>query len=70
MYEMAEVHGIIEVYVSHIPQAYLVDFYHKNLCTDESDEEVKQKVRIHVERKKKARLYVVGRGYSLGRRRI
>lgn len=53
MYEMAEVHGILEVYVSHIPQAYLVDFYHKNLCRDESNEEVKQKVRIHVERKKK-----------------
>lgn len=44
MYEMAEVHGFLEVYVSHIPQAYLVDFYHKNLCRDESDEEVKKKL--------------------------
>ncbi|GJZ74456.1 hypothetical protein Tco_0638602 [Tanacetum coccineum] len=40
------------VYVAHIPQVTLVDFYLKNLCVDKSDEEVTSKLRTHEKKKK------------------
>ncbi|GKA01777.1 hypothetical protein Tco_0674442 [Tanacetum coccineum] len=44
MYEMANLHGLLEVYVSHIPQLLVLDYYLKNLCVDESDDEVTSQV--------------------------
>ncbi|GKB35533.1 hypothetical protein Tco_0880475 [Tanacetum coccineum] len=41
MYGMANLHGLLEVYVSHIPQLLVLDYYLKNLCVDESDDEAK-----------------------------
>nr|GEU43399.1 transposase, MuDR, MULE transposase domain protein [Tanacetum cinerariifolium] len=45
MYEMANLHGLLEVYVSHNPQLLVTDYYLKNLYVDESyDEKVKQDI--------------------------
>nr|GEX35391.1 phospholipase-like protein [Tanacetum cinerariifolium] len=52
MYEMANLHGILDVYVSHIPQTFLVDYYLKNLCFDDFDEEVSSILRINEKIKK------------------
>ncbi|GJW21450.1 hypothetical protein Tco_0032072 [Tanacetum coccineum] len=42
MYEMANLHGLLEVYVSHIPQLEVTEYYLKNLCVDESDAKPKR----------------------------
>ncbi|GJU25267.1 hypothetical protein Tco_1163888 [Tanacetum coccineum] len=52
MYDIANLHGLLEVYVSHKPQFFLIDFYFKNLCVDESDEEVTSQLRSHKKIKK------------------
>ncbi|GKC77591.1 hypothetical protein Tco_1128365 [Tanacetum coccineum] len=52
MYEMAKLHGLLRVYVAHIPQVTLVDFYLKNLCVDKSDEDVTSKFRTRKKKKK------------------
>nr|GEZ81876.1 transposase, MuDR, MULE transposase domain protein [Tanacetum cinerariifolium] len=40
MYEMANLHGHLKVYVAHFPQYLVTDYYLKNLCVDEIDDEV------------------------------
>nr|GEV17665.1 transposase, MuDR, MULE transposase domain protein [Tanacetum cinerariifolium] len=40
MYEMANLHGHLEVYVAHFPQYLVTDYYLKNLCVDETDDDV------------------------------
>nr|GEY29106.1 transposase, MuDR, MULE transposase domain protein [Tanacetum cinerariifolium] len=52
MYEMANLHGLLEVYVSHIPQLEVTVYYLKNLCVDESDAEVTSQLRSHQKIKK------------------
>nr|GEV57975.1 phospholipase-like protein [Tanacetum cinerariifolium] len=47
MYEMANLHGLLDVYVFHIPQTFLVDYYLKNLCDDDSDKVVSSILRTH-----------------------
>ncbi|GJW37347.1 hypothetical protein Tco_0060267 [Tanacetum coccineum] len=41
MYEMANLHGHLEVFVAHFPQYIVTDYYLKNLCVDETDDEAK-----------------------------
>nr|GEX95538.1 transposase, MuDR, MULE transposase domain protein [Tanacetum cinerariifolium] len=52
MYEMANLHDLLEVYIAYIPQVPLIDFYLNNLCVDESDKEVTSKLRTHKKKKK------------------
>ncbi|GKA24586.1 hypothetical protein Tco_0710619 [Tanacetum coccineum] len=52
MYEMANLHGLLEVYVSHSPQLLVTDYYLKNMCVDESDDEVTSQLRSHQKIKK------------------
>ncbi|GJT67890.1 putative reverse transcriptase domain-containing protein [Tanacetum coccineum] len=52
MYEMANLHGLLEVYVSHTPQLLVTNYYLKNLCVDESDAEVTSQLRSHQKIKK------------------
>ncbi|GJZ06258.1 hypothetical protein Tco_0540051 [Tanacetum coccineum] len=52
IYDMANFHGLLEVYVAHKLQLTLIDFYLKNLCVDESDEEVTSKLKTHEKTKK------------------
>ncbi|GJS57834.1 hypothetical protein Tco_0652618 [Tanacetum coccineum] len=40
MYEMADLHGHLEVHVAHFPQYLVTEYYLKNLCVDEIDDEV------------------------------
>ena len=47
MYDFAEIHGGLEVYVCLIPQAEIVEHYYKNLPFDDTDDEVTSLVRIH-----------------------
>lgn len=51
MFELADIHGVIELYVSAVPQAILVDYYYKNLPFDDSAVEVRSRVRIHEQKK-------------------
>nr|GEU55313.1 transposase, MuDR, MULE transposase domain protein [Tanacetum cinerariifolium] len=46
MYEIADLYGLIELYITHIPQN-LALWYYKNLCLDGSDEEATLKRKIH-----------------------
>nr|GEW98501.1 phospholipase-like protein [Tanacetum cinerariifolium] len=46
-YEMAELHGILEVFVCHIPQVFLVEYYVKSKWCDENDDEVTPILRTH-----------------------
>nr|GEZ54323.1 transposase, MuDR, MULE transposase domain protein [Tanacetum cinerariifolium] len=57
MYEMANLHGLLEVYVSHIPQLEVTEYYLKNLCVDESDAEVTSQLRSHQKIKKEIDSY-------------
>ncbi|GKD00899.1 hypothetical protein Tco_1171173, partial [Tanacetum coccineum] len=57
MYEMANLHGLLEVYVSHIPQLEVTDYYFKNLCVDESNAEVTSQLRSHQKIKKEIDSY-------------
>ncbi|GKD82027.1 hypothetical protein Tco_1348866 [Tanacetum coccineum] len=57
MYEMANLHGFLEVYVSHTPQLVLTEYYLKNLCVDESDAEVTSQLRSHEKIKKEIDSY-------------
>ncbi|GJV38991.1 phospholipase-like protein [Tanacetum coccineum] len=52
IYEMANLHGLLDVYVSHISQTFLVDYYLKNLCFDDSGEEVSSILRTNEKIKK------------------
>nr|GEX44929.1 transposase, MuDR, MULE transposase domain protein [Tanacetum cinerariifolium] len=52
MYEMANLQGLLDVYVSHIPQTFLVDYYLKNLCVDDSGDEVSSILRTNKKIKK------------------
>ncbi|PWA69469.1 phospholipase-like protein [Artemisia annua] len=51
MFELADIHGLIEVFISAIPQSVLVDHYYKNLLFDDSDVEVTARVIIHEKRR-------------------
>ena len=51
MFELANIHGVIEVFVSAIPQSVLVDSYYKNLLFDDPDVEVTSRVRFHEKRR-------------------
>ncbi|GJW90605.1 hypothetical protein Tco_0168158 [Tanacetum coccineum] len=57
MYEMANLHGLLEVYISHIPQLEVTDYYFKNLCVDESNAEVTSQLRSHQKIKKEIDSY-------------
>ena len=50
-FQLADIHGLIEVIVTAIPQADLVDHYYKNLPFDDSDVEVTSRVTIHEKRR-------------------
>ncbi|GKD39100.1 hypothetical protein Tco_1259307 [Tanacetum coccineum] len=52
MYEMSNLHGLLEVYVSHSPQLLVTDYYLKNLCVDESDDEVTSQLKSYQKIKK------------------
>ncbi|GKA10826.1 transposase, MuDR, MULE transposase domain protein [Tanacetum coccineum] len=55
MFELANLQGTLDVYVCHIPQVILVDYYFKNLCVVfESDEEVTSIYRSHEKARKDA----------------
>ncbi|PWA84770.1 hypothetical protein CTI12_AA156180 [Artemisia annua] len=50
MYEMAEMYGSLELYISHDPQLPLVNWYYKNLCLVKTDEEEKAMLNSHKNR--------------------
>ncbi|GJR77226.1 hypothetical protein Tco_0089591 [Tanacetum coccineum] len=52
IFQLANLHGTLGVYIGHIPQVTLVDYYLKNLCVVESDEEVTLIYRSHEKAKK------------------
>nr|GEX42735.1 stromal processing peptidase, chloroplastic [Tanacetum cinerariifolium] len=47
MYEMANLHVHLDVYVAHFPQYLVTDYYLKNLCVDETDDEVTKQLLSH-----------------------
>nr|GEY31990.1 transposase, MuDR, MULE transposase domain protein [Tanacetum cinerariifolium] len=59
MYEMANLHGLIEVYVSHSPQLLVSDYYLKNLCIDKSDDKVTSQLKSHQKIKKDIDSYLL-----------
>ncbi|PWA64836.1 transposase, MuDR, MULE transposase domain protein [Artemisia annua] len=50
MYEMAEMYGSMELYISHDPQLPLVKWYYKNLCLVKTDENEKAMLNSHKKR--------------------
>nr|GEU62888.1 hypothetical protein [Tanacetum cinerariifolium] len=53
MFELANFHGYLDVYVGHNPQVILIDWYFKNVeVVCESDEEVTSKYKSHEKAKK------------------
>ncbi|GJR77223.1 hypothetical protein Tco_0089588 [Tanacetum coccineum] len=52
IFQLANLHRTLDVYIGHIPQVTLVDYYLKNLCVVESDEEVTSIYRSHEKAKK------------------
>ncbi|GJT10219.1 hypothetical protein Tco_0857261 [Tanacetum coccineum] len=57
MYEMANLHGHLEVYVAHFPQYLVTDYYLKNLCVDETDDEVTKQLLSHQKIYKEAKCF-------------
>ncbi|GJR11052.1 hypothetical protein Tco_0793704 [Tanacetum coccineum] len=57
MYEMADLHGHLEVYVAHFPQYIVTDYYLKNLCVDETDDEVTTQLLSHQKIYKEAKCF-------------
>ncbi|GKD64898.1 hypothetical protein Tco_1307006 [Tanacetum coccineum] len=53
IYEMANLHGHLEVYVAHFPQYIVTDYYLKNLCVDETNDEVTKQLLSHQKMYKK-----------------
>ncbi|GJX15326.1 hypothetical protein Tco_0216158 [Tanacetum coccineum] len=53
LYDFAETHGTVEVYIAHLPQN-LATYYFNNLELDGSDEEVTSKRSVHEKQKKYA----------------
>lgn len=53
MYDAAELHGVIDVYVAHFSQLFLVDYYFKNMCVDENDLESTLLLKTHEKKKEK-----------------
>nr|GEU71617.1 transposase, MuDR, MULE transposase domain protein [Tanacetum cinerariifolium] len=47
MYEMANLHGHLEVYVTHFLQYLVTDYNLKNLCVDETYDEVTKQLLSH-----------------------
>nr|GEX49094.1 transposase, MuDR, MULE transposase domain protein [Tanacetum cinerariifolium] len=47
LYEIANLHGHLEVYVAHFPQYIVTDYYLKNLCVDETNDEVTKQLLSH-----------------------
>ncbi|GKC52303.1 hypothetical protein Tco_1075048, partial [Tanacetum coccineum] len=47
MYEMANLHGHLEVYVAYFPQYLVTDYYLKNLYVDETEDEVTKQLLSH-----------------------
>nr|GEV83690.1 phospholipase-like protein [Tanacetum cinerariifolium] len=52
MFQLANLHGTLYLYIGQIPQVFLVGYYFKNLCCVESNEEVTSMYRIHEKTKK------------------
>ncbi|GJX19166.1 hypothetical protein Tco_0221843 [Tanacetum coccineum] len=52
MFQLANLHGTLDLYIGQIPQVFLVDYYFKNLCCVDSDEEVTSMYRSHEKTKK------------------
>ncbi|GKA55096.1 phospholipase-like protein [Tanacetum coccineum] len=57
MYEMADLHGHLEVHVAHFPQYLVTDYYLKNLCVDETDDEVTKQLLSHQKIYKEAKCF-------------
>ena len=52
LYDIAVLHGLVEIYVCHQPQVHLVSYYHNNLSFDSSDDELTSKIKSHEKKKK------------------
>ncbi|GJV59690.1 transposase, MuDR, MULE transposase domain protein [Tanacetum coccineum] len=52
MFQLANLHGTLDLYIGQIPQVFLVDYYFKNLCCVDSDEEVTSMYTSHEKAKK------------------
>ncbi|GKF52411.1 hypothetical protein Tco_0159321 [Tanacetum coccineum] len=52
MFQLANLHGTLDLYIGQIPQVFLVDYSLKNLCCVDSDEEVTLMYRSHEKAKK------------------
>ncbi|GKB27134.1 hypothetical protein Tco_0866535, partial [Tanacetum coccineum] len=52
MFQLANLHGTLDLYIGQIPQVFLVDYYFKNLCCVDSDEEVTSMYTSHEKEKK------------------
>nr|GEV57379.1 phospholipase-like protein [Tanacetum cinerariifolium] len=57
MYEMANLHGHLEVYVAHFPQYLVTDYYLKNLCVDETNGDVTKQLLSHQKIYKEAKCF-------------
>nr|GEU43828.1 transposase, MuDR, MULE transposase domain protein [Tanacetum cinerariifolium] len=63
IYEMANLHGHLEVYVANFPQYLVIDYYLKNLCVDETDNDVTKQLLSH------QKIYKEASGLSLKEKR-
>nr|GEY37432.1 hypothetical protein [Tanacetum cinerariifolium] len=52
MFQLANLHGTLNLDIGQIPQVFLVNYYFKNLCCVDSDEEVTSMYRSHEKAKK------------------
>ncbi|GJW41687.1 hypothetical protein Tco_0067532 [Tanacetum coccineum] len=57
MYEMANLHGHLELYVAYFPQYVVTDYYLKNLCVDETEDEVTKQLLSHQKIYKEAKCF-------------
>nr|GEV81144.1 hypothetical protein [Tanacetum cinerariifolium] len=57
MYEMANLHGHFEVYVAHFSQYLVANYYLKNLCVDEPDDDVTKQLLSHQNIYKEAKCF-------------
>ncbi|GJT12847.1 hypothetical protein Tco_0859889 [Tanacetum coccineum] len=66
MYEMVDLHGHLEVYVAHFPQYLITNYYLKNLCVDETDDEVTKQLLSYQKIYKEAKCFPIDfKGKSL-----
>nr|GFB63573.1 transposase, MuDR, MULE transposase domain protein [Tanacetum cinerariifolium] len=52
MFQLANLHGTLDVYIGHIPQVFIVYYCFKNLCVVDFDKEVTLIYRSHEKAKK------------------